>query len=440
MGKNYGGSNLDAGKMNNRKLTTIMIPIEQCNLSCAYCYNTERSGDIMDDKTLYATFEKVLDYNGADVTTNFIWHGSEPLLAGKHFYENVIKIQKDKFSRFPISNNIQTNGVLVTPEFIKFFAENDFHLGISIDGPQYIHDKYRRYADGKETFSDVMRGIDLTKKTNVDVGALGVLTKSSAEHIGEVYDFFKAEKLDFDLLPFAPGAKDYIGNEELGLTSEDYSNAAIKLFDLWLSDSQPLGIRSCDSWALAALGVRSPECTYSGDCLTKYITVGPSGDVWPCNRFYRVDDFKLGNILTDSLSGTIIPKAEELQSARQKKIESSCGECQAYVSCQGGCPSQAFAYKGDYQLKDSFCEAYKTILQHADLKVKTQLENAGFEQLSDVQSVDWELVEHEKIQSPVLRKLVSYVKEVGDVQALDQEDKKCWRDKTWKQWRDWRIF
>lgn len=440
MSKNYRESDQTVREMNHRKLTPIIVPKEQCNLSCTYCYNPPRSGDIMDIMTLYATLEKVLYYNGVNVTSEFILHGSEPLLAGRDFYENLVKLQKNKFSRFPVANYLQTNGLLLTPELLEFFTTNEFHLGISVDGPRYIHDRYRKDAEGKGTFSDVMRSIDLTKKAGARIGTLGVLTKSSAEHIEEVYNFFKAEKLDFDLLPFTPPAKDNTRNKELILTPKEYADAAIKLFDLWFSDPQPPGMRSCESWTLTALGATETECTYSGNCFVNYITVGPSGDVWPCNRFYKVNDFRLGNILTNSLSETIIPKAEALLSERQKKIESSCSGCDIYSACRGGCPSQAFTYTGDYRLRDHFCEAYKNILHYIKPKIKAQLEKAGaryYQSENNDAYIDFTLVEPERIQSPALRKLVYRIKEAGSVQALVDQ---AWRDREWRQWRDWRIF
>lgn len=344
----------------------------------------------MDDTVLHTLFEKVFHYNGADSISEFIWHGFEPLLAGGRFYENVVKTEKQEFGQFPVVNYLQTNGTLLTREYVEFFIANGFRLGVSLDGPQFIHDEYRRYPNGKGTFVDVMRGIDLIREVGASVGVIGVLTPFSIEHIKEIYDFFKRERLDFDLLPVTPVKDNIRQNKKLRLSPKEYAIAAIKLFDLWFSDMQPPQIRSCDSWTLAALGIPiGQECTFSGDCFVRVITVDPCGDVWPCDRFYGVNGFKLGNILIDSLTDTIVPKAEELLTVRRKLIEQSCNACSAYTACQGGCPHQAFAYSGDYRLKDYFCEAYKTIFQYIKPKVNAQLEkahtltNKGGEKLSN---------------------------------------------------------
>lgn len=363
--------------MKGPKLTVIAVPVAQCNLSCSYCYITAPSGGSMDDTTLHTMFAKVFHYNGADAISEFIWHGFEPLIAGKHFYENVVKIQKQEFAQFPVVNRLQTNGTLLTPELVGFLIANRFRLGVSIDGPQFIHDEYRKYPSGKGTFIDVMRGTDLIRKIGASIGVIGVLTPLGAKHIADIYDFFKRENLDFDLLPVTPVKKGSKQNRALRLTPKRYATAAIELFDLWFSDSQPPQIRSCDSWTLAALGTTiNQECTYSGNCFVKNICIDACGDVWPCERFNGIDSFKLGNILIDSLTETIIPKAEELLAARRKLIERSCSSCTLYSVCQGGCPHQALAFRGDYRLKDYFCDAYKAIFQYIKPKVEAQLEKA----------------------------------------------------------------
>ncbi len=295
--------------MKGPKLTVIVVPVARCNLSCAYCYITAPSGGSMDDTILHTVFTKVFHYNGADAISEFIWHGFEPLLAGKRFYENVVKIQNQEFSQFPVVNRLQTNGTLLTSELAEFSTTNKFRLGVSLDGPQFIHDEYRRYPSGKGSFIDAMHGIDLIRRIGGSVAAIGVLTPLGAEHITDIYDFFKREKLDFDLLPVTLVRKDDKQSKALRLTPKQYATAAIELFDLWFSDSQPPQIRSCDSWTLAALGTTiGQECTYSGNCFARNITVDPCGNVWPCERFNGVDRFKLGNILTDSLTETIIPQ------------------------------------------------------------------------------------------------------------------------------------
>lgn len=363
--------------MKGPKVGVIVIPVARCNLSCAYCYITAPSGGRMDDTILHTIFAKVFHYNGADAISKFTWHGFEPLLAGKPFYEKVVKIQKQEFSQFPVVNYLQTNGTLLTPELAEFLIASGFRLGVSLDGPQLTHDKYRRYPSGKGTYVDVMRGIDSIRKTGASLGVIGVLTSSGAEHIAEIYDFFKRERLEFDLLPVTLVKEDSKQNKAFRLTPKQYGTAAIKLFDLWFSDSQPPQIRSCDSWTLAVLGTTiGQECTYSGNCFVRNISVDPCGDVWPCERFDGVDGFKLGNILTDDITEIINSKVEELVTARRKVIERSCGPCSWYPVCQGGCPHQAFAFKKDYRLKDYFCEAYKAIFQHIKPKVEAQLERA----------------------------------------------------------------
>jgi len=363
--------------MKGPKLTVIVVPVARCNMSCAYCYITAPSGGSMDDTILHTIFAKVFHYNGPDAISDFCWHGFEPLLAGKRFYENVVKIQKQEFGQFPVVNSLQTNGTLLTPELVEFLIANEFRLGVSLDGPQFIHDEYRRYHSGKGTFVDVMRGIDLIREIDANIGVIGVLTPLGAEHIADIYDFFKRERLEFDLLPVTPVKEDSRQNKALRLSPKQYATAAVKLFDLWFSDSEPPRIRSCDSWTLAVLGTTiGQECGYSGNCFVRFISVDPCGDVWPCDRFNGVHGFKLGNILSDSLTETIIPKAEELLAARRKVIEHSCNSCPAYTACQGGCPHQAFAYRADYRLKDYFCEAYKAIFQYIKPKVKAQLERA----------------------------------------------------------------
>jgi uncharacterized protein len=136
---------------------------------------------------------------GADVnsrTIKFTWHGGEPLLAGISYFREILDLQRSTVpSTYRVVNALTTNGVEINEEWIDFFLKENIQIGVSIDGPKYIHDAHRKWKGGKGSFDDVMRGIALLKESRVSFGTLGVVSSESAANANDVFDFYGLSRI-----------------------------------------------------------------------------------------------------------------------------------------------------------------------------------------------------------------------------------------------------
>ena len=168
-----------------------------CNLDCRYCFYLEKerlyrgtSGWAMPDEVL-ETF--VRDYIAAqDVpVVTFAWQGGEPTLLGLDFFRRVVELQRRYANGKQIDNGFQTNGILLDDEWARFFAEHEFLVGLSIDGPRELHDRYRVDRGGKPTFDRVMKGIDALRRNGAAFNTLTVVHRENARQPRDVYRFLK---------------------------------------------------------------------------------------------------------------------------------------------------------------------------------------------------------------------------------------------------------
>jgi len=176
------GKQLSKRNTSNHSLTVIIKVISACNLACRYCDADIYSNRQLSLDTISQIIKKALDY--AD-RVEFIWHGGELLLMGIQFYEKVIELQKRyKREGQTIINSLQTNGTLINQEWVDFFKANDFHVGVSLDGPPEVHNANRIFKSGQGSFEQVMRGIGLLKENGVNFGVVAVITKENGEARG----------------------------------------------------------------------------------------------------------------------------------------------------------------------------------------------------------------------------------------------------------------
>lgn len=351
----------------DKLITLIVKPISTaCNLRCIYCYHDWNREEYSDSLKMRSDIlgKLILDCRELNQSSiKFIWHGGEPLLAGISFYEEALGLQKKLLGEnFRIINSMQTNGVLATDCWARFLSENNFRMGISLDGPAQIHDKYRIDRKGKGTFERVIGAIDKLKSYGSEVGIVSVVTKDSIGQEKEIFDFFYDKGLyRMNFSPFVEPE-----SPVFSLSDDDFADFMNRVFDLWIGKNDGrVKIQLLDSFLQGLIGGRATVCWCQQDC-SNFLSVNSNGDVYFCGRFLGFSELKLGNIVESSL-GRILnsPNYKHLQNLLISRNE-HCRSCKWANICNGGCAFHCYnALKrefGGYY----FCKATQKILEHME--------------------------------------------------------------------------
>ena len=340
-----------------KPLTLLIKPAAGlCNMSCRYCFYKEASGKrenrIMSEETVDALIDRISEAHPFSLSVLF--QGGEPTLAGPGFLRAFVKKVKEKV-RCPVSYALQTNGLLIDDDYARFFKENSFLVGLSLDGEKSTNDRYRKAKDGKSVFEKVLDSAAILKSHGVDFNILSVIDDSNAADIEKTYGFFKENC--FDYLQFIPCNDEGIG---VSLSAENYETFLKKSFDLWYGDlagGKYVSIRHIDNYVGIILG-RSPEnCAMCGLC-GNYFVVEANGDLYPCD-FYCTDENRLGSVFDE--------KPFEMSEKQRRFIEESkrihehCKGCRYYALCRGGCKKDRM----DDFSKNRYCKAYYGFFEYA---------------------------------------------------------------------------
>ncbi|MGM9825507.1 MAG: anaerobic sulfatase maturase [Paludibacteraceae bacterium] len=325
----------------------------RCNLRCEYCYyrdniqRTDRSETETEKEWLSAYVRQYIQMKPLGEEVVFIWHGGEPLLKPIRFYEEVVRLQKQYADGHPISNILQTNGTLLNEEWCRFFHDEQWTVGISVDGPKEVHEHYRGAC-----FQRVMQGVELLHKYGVAYTIMGVITGESARHPLEVYRFVR--QLGTRFLQFEPQCEPYLPGR---VSAEDFARFYCSVFDEWYAhDIGKVYIELFDNTLAMLMGYPSSTCVFSDHC-GNALAVEANGDVFACDHF--VPELRLGNLFSDSLLSLLShPELRGLAEAKMPTA-SSCLSCEYLRLCYGGCPR----YR-DEEGKHVLCEGYKTFFQH----------------------------------------------------------------------------
>lgn len=349
-----------------------------CNLRCMYCFyhsiaeNREiESYGVMSLDTLETLVKKALEY--ADGLCTFAFQGGEPTIAGLPFFEKLIEYQtKYNTKNVQINNAIQTNGILINEKWAKFLAENNFLVGLSLDGPKDIHDANRINASGKGTFLKVMETAALFNKFKVEYNILFVVSSNVSRHAAKIYNFFK--KNDFRYLQFIPCLDPLDGKPgdyPFSLTPEKFTTFIITLFDLWYNDIMAdnyFSIRWFDNLAGMLMGYPPELCGMRGQCQCQFV-VEADGSVFPCD-FYVIDRWKMGNLLESGFDELLKSSTAQRFMKISHPVDDKCKECRHYMLCRGGCRRNREPFIDDKPALNYLCPAYIKFFDHAMEKLE----------------------------------------------------------------------
>jgi uncharacterized protein len=349
-----------------------------CNLDCAYCFYLDRETDPyaglparrMSPETLDRLVSGFLAYSYPNST--FAFQGGEPTLCGLSFFERLVELQVHHGRPGQnVSNAMQTNGMFIDDAWCRLFKEYNWLIGISIDGPEAMHDLYRRNRGGAGTWRRVVQSIELMKKQKVEFNVLCVLSQANVHKSREVYKFFRS--LGVDNLQFIPLSE--FGPEgqahPFTVTPQEYGRFLVETFDLWWPHRRNMRIRFFDNLAEALAGQMPGACTMQQSC-DSYAVVEYNGDVYPCD-FFVENTWKLGNLNEDSFD-TIARRRLRMDFAKKKAIRHpACDACEYETLCWRGCPHTRRAKNGSFEDLDYFCESYRMLYAKAVRPLETEV-------------------------------------------------------------------
>lgn len=357
------------------KYRFVLISVtNNCNNACDYCY-LGCNNNISKNTISLDTIKKIIneyylylqDFPIEERFLTIIWHGGEPLIMGKEFYEKVLNIQKECNKKFRVkfTNGIETNGTLLTEEWVDFLEKNNFHIGISIDGPEFVHDIHRRDKNHNSSFSRTLKGIEILEKKKIPFSVISVITDKNYTYYKEMLDFF----LKFNYLRYADFLPGYDPDGKIGyLSPENYGNFLISLFDYWISKggSEKLQIRYFDDIILKVSNQITKNtpigCEIMGRCgEIQYVT--EEGELYPCVTLPQNEDFAMGNFHNENFSDMI--KSNNYQNFQSKfnNLSDDCKSCSVFSICKGGCATRRFYHPNkESDGKDYFCVARKMII------------------------------------------------------------------------------
>ncbi|MFI3305817.1 MAG: anaerobic sulfatase-maturation protein [Rikenellaceae bacterium] len=376
-----------------------------CNLDCHYCYYLDKAlqyggkQSVMSDELLETYVRQYIEANDIPEVM-FCWHGGEPLLLKPDFYRKAIEYQKIYGGDKKILNTLQTNGLLLNDEWCELFAENNFLIGVSMDGPKDIHDTFRLTKSQEPTFDRVMAGINLMKSKGVEFNTLSVVNKLCEGRGAEIYRFFKS--IGSKYMQFLPAVEHVVDKEgfhrplivspetegariaEWSVSPKGYGKFLIDIFDEWvISDVGSYYVQMFDATLANTCGVTPGVCSMCETC-GDALVVEHNGDVYSCDHFVY-PEYLLGNIAQTHLIDIYdTRKRIDFGLAKRNSLAAECLKCRYYTVCRGECPKHRFDTGTDGFRKSTLCDGLKSYFRHVEPYMEYMRE-----QLSKQQAPAW---------------------------------------------------
>ena len=344
-----------------------------CNLRCSYCYYIEkqesrniRGSRCMADETLEKYIREHVEATNEKVLF-FSWHGGEPLLAGMDFYRKALALQRKYCpAEMAIVNGIQTNGTLLDESWCSFFAEACFQVGISLDGPEYLHNTFRQNPVGGETFKKVMQGFDLLVMHGIDPEILCVVNAVNVKYPLEVYRFFRHLGVPYiTFIPLVEPAGKDADVSDRSVNPMDFGRFLCAVFDEWLEkDIGEVKVQIFEEALRTAFHQDHSLCIFKPECGCIPV-IEQNGDFYSCDHFVN-SQYRLGNI-SDKTVKQLLESDKQLAFGRAKKdnLPRCCRICEVLDMCHGECPKNRFMAASDGEPGLNYlCAGYKMFFSH----------------------------------------------------------------------------
>ncbi|HSM54964.1 MAG TPA: anaerobic sulfatase maturase [Candidatus Sulfomarinibacteraceae bacterium] len=349
-----------------------------CNLDCKYCYYLIKEGLYagsqfrMSDEILENYVRQYIEAQQTSEVT-FAWQGGEPTLMGLDFFQRAVDLQQ-KYRRpgMGIHNTLQTNAVTLDDEWCRFFANHGFLIGVSLDGPQALHDAYRVDKGNRPTFQRVMDGIELLKQHGAEYNILTTVHAANADHPLEVYRFLR-DDVRARFMQFIPiverqnetGFQEGNTVTERSVGARQYGDFLIAVFDEWVrNDVGRVFVQLFDVALNAWLGLPAGLCIFDETC-GNALALEHNGDLYACDHFVE-PNYKLGNIQDDLMIELVASdKQRKFGADKRDTLPDYCRQCDVRFVCNGGCPKNRFTTTpSDQPGLNYLCPGYKAFFTH----------------------------------------------------------------------------
>ena len=361
-----------------------------CNLDCSYCFYLEKENLYPDSHDFRMSAEVLETFIKQKITTQpidqvtFAWQGGEPTLLGLEFFRKIVDLQLKYADGKTIENSFQTNGILLDDTWCSFFKENNFLVGLSIDGPEDRHNRFRLNKGGKGSFKQVVRGLDFLKKHGVEFNTLTVVQRDNSNYPLEVYHFLKEIGSGFmQFIPIVEREVEEPGNTGITLIApnhddpseitpwsveaKQYGRFLCEIFDEWVRiDVGQSFVQIFDVALEAWVGLNPSLCVFSETC-GHAMAIEHNGDLYSCDHYVYPEN-KLGNIMESEL-GQLVENDQQIKFGKDKRdnLPQYCLDCDVRFVCNGECPKHRFIKtpEGEGGL-NYLCTGYKSFFNHID--------------------------------------------------------------------------
>jgi uncharacterized protein len=356
-----------------------------CNLDCAYCFYLEKEA-IYSGNRRWAMPDEVLEAYIRDTIAAtqtpevaFAWQGGEPTLLGVGFFRRITELQRLYSDGRPIANAIQTNGTLLDDDWCRFLRDEQYLVGLSLDGPRELHDTYRVDKQGRPSFDGVWRGLELLNKHEVTFNTLTVVNRANSERPLEVYRFLREAGSGFmQFIPLVERALPDAGPHglasplepgeavtEWSVRPEAFGAFLVRVFDEWVRhDVGKVFVQTFDVTLGNWMRLGSALCVFSEEC-GRGLALEHNGDLYACDH-YVYPEYRRGNIMEAALA-QLVRTPEQVRFGRDKRdlLPAQCRACDVLHLCNGECPKHRFLRTADGEPRLNYlCAGYRRFFRH----------------------------------------------------------------------------
>ncbi|UQX04550.1 radical SAM protein [Streptomyces sp. RerS4] len=373
-------------------VTLIIKVTNACDMQCRYCFiEPSVFHKKMTDETARRVVRAFLDSDFFE-SVHFVWHGGEPLLRGRGFFERVFAEQRAGTTEVAYTNSTQTNGTHLDDDMLEFLLANDVSIGLSLDGPPELNDASRKLRRMLPVLNEGSRRgsgagghattVDAARRLQERGRAAGAIVTVNRNNVGEpeaVYEEFTSRRIHMKINPLTrSGLADTALGADLGISAEEYGHFLVRMFDAWFDDPDPkISIEPFGQHIARILGdAVAQSCFYTLSCHRFFLGISPDGDLFPCGMFQGEPSFRYGNIHEmepEHVARTVLFNGIE---ARESKVLATCSKCAFFDLCYSGCMFHSLKDAKILETKDYYCAGYKIYFEHALRRIHDNLPRA----------------------------------------------------------------